>query len=119
LQFQYGYGVDNPVEVTPVTFVIPPTLDARLLRVLGRGFYWLHLLSSGKFETTSEIAERDGDQQCDTTVIARTGDRRSRPCRDTTRAVSLEELPRTRMPTDWGGAKASATRPTASDSAPD
>lgn len=53
-------GVDDPGEVTPITSVIPLTLDARLLRTLGRGFYWRHLLDSGEFSTTAEVADREG-----------------------------------------------------------
>jgi hypothetical protein len=76
--------------------------------ILGRGFYWRQLLDSGKFETTAEIAEREGVHK---TVIndairlpllappileaALTG-----PMSPT---ISLEALLRTRMPADWNG----------------
>jgi len=102
------YGVDNPVEVTPVTPVIPPTLDAQLLRVLGRGFYWRHLIDSGKFETTAEIAEQEGVHKTAINDAIRlsllapaiveaalTG--------TLSRTISLEALLRTRMPADWNG----------------
>lgn len=102
------HGVDNPVEVTPVTSVIPPTLDARLLRTLGRGFYWRHLLDSGEFNTAAEIAEREGVHKVTVndavrlsllspTIVeaALTG--------TLSRTISLEALLRTRMPADWNG----------------
>ncbi|WP_416268595.1 hypothetical protein SD235_00030 [Burkholderia cepacia] len=102
------YGVDNPVEVIPITSVIPPTLDARLLRTLGRGFYWRHLLDSGEVKTAAEIADKEGVHKVTVndavrlsllspTIIeaALTG--------TLSRTVSLEALLRTRMPADWNG----------------
>ena len=53
-------GVDAPVKVGTQELAISPNQDPTLLRALGRGFYWLHLLETGVVEDAAEIAEREG-----------------------------------------------------------
>lgn len=53
-------GVDEPVKVSDPNPAISPTQDPTLLRGLGRGFYWQHLLDTGVVADAAEIAEREG-----------------------------------------------------------
>ena len=50
--------------IEPVTYGAAPSISPRhdsvLLRALGRGLYWQHLLDSGAVADTAEIAEREG-----------------------------------------------------------
>lgn len=51
-------GVDEPVKVSDPNPAIAPNQDPTLLRGLGCGFYWQHLLDTGA--DAAEIAEREG-----------------------------------------------------------
>lgn len=53
-------GVDDPVVVNAPTPAISPVLDSPLLKTLGRGYYWQHLLDTGAARDAAEIAEREG-----------------------------------------------------------
>ncbi|MBG1251343.1 hypothetical protein [Burkholderia pseudomallei] len=109
-------GVDNPVEVIPITSVIPPTLDARLLRTLGRGFYWRRLLDSGEFSTAAEIADREGVHKVTVNDAVRLSLLAPAIVEaalkgSLSRTISLEALLRTRMPADWNGQQRTLAAP--------
>lgn len=53
-------GVDCAVTMATKAPALPPTHDPTLLKALGKGFYWQHLLDSGKVADTTEIAKREG-----------------------------------------------------------
>lgn len=53
-------GVNEPVKVSDPNPAISPNQDPTLLRGLGRGFYWQHLLDTGVVADAAEIAEREG-----------------------------------------------------------
>jgi hypothetical protein len=53
-------GVEDPVVVKVAEAAISPSQDPTLLKVLGRGFYWQHLLDTGAVADATEIAEREG-----------------------------------------------------------
>lgn len=53
-------GVENPVVVNGGTPLITRTQDPALLKALGLGYYWQHLLDTGAVADTAEIAEREG-----------------------------------------------------------
>lgn len=53
-------GVDEPVKISDPSPAISPNQDPTLLRGLGRGFYWQHLLDTGAVADAAEIAEREG-----------------------------------------------------------
>jgi hypothetical protein len=53
-------GVEEPVQVREQATVLPPHPDPVLLRALGRGLYWQHLLETGVVADTAEIAAREG-----------------------------------------------------------
>ena len=52
-------NVDNPVTDRSQSPSLPPSHDSTLLRALGRGIYWKHLLETGVVRDTAEIAERE------------------------------------------------------------
>jgi hypothetical protein len=53
-------GVDDPVVINAPEPAISPSQDPTLLKALGRGCYWQHLLDTGAAEDAAEIAEREG-----------------------------------------------------------
>ncbi len=53
-------GVDDPVVINAPELAISPSQDPTLLKALGRGCYWQHLLDTGAAEDAAEIAEREG-----------------------------------------------------------
>lgn len=53
-------GIDEPVKISDPNPAISPNQDPTLLRALGRGFYWQHLLDTGMAADAPEIAEREG-----------------------------------------------------------
>lgn len=53
-------GVDTPVTTGVSVPPLPKLHDPTLLRALGKGFYWQHLLDTGKVVDTTEIAKREG-----------------------------------------------------------
>lgn len=100
-------GVDDPVTVNSLTPAITPTLDPCLLKALGRGCFWQHLLDTGAVADTAEIAEREGLHR----VTINDGLRLALMAPDIVQAafdgklprtVSLETLQRATIPLDWG-----------------
>jgi len=53
-------GVDDPVVVNAPEPAISPSQDPTLLKALGRGCYWQHLLDMGAVGDAAEIADREG-----------------------------------------------------------
>ena len=53
-------NVENPVTDRSRSPSLPTSYDTTLLRALGRGIYWQHLLDTGVVGDTGEIAEREG-----------------------------------------------------------
>lgn len=53
-------GIAEPVALTTSSPAIPPCHDAALIKALGRGHYWQHLLDTGAVADTAEIAAREG-----------------------------------------------------------
>jgi hypothetical protein len=52
--------VGDPVTDRNQSPSLPPSYDTTLLRALGRGIYWQHLLDTGEVADTAEIAAREG-----------------------------------------------------------
>jgi hypothetical protein len=52
-------NVEDPVTDRSRSPSLPPSHDSTLLRALGRGIYWQHLLDTGVVRDTAEIAERE------------------------------------------------------------
>lgn len=95
----------------PVTYIsspaIAPVHDSVLLRALGRGHYWQHLLDSGAVANTGEIAEREGiirSTVCEVLRLALLAPDIAQAALDGTlpRTMSLERLLRGTLPLDWG-----------------
>ena len=98
-------GVDHPVggNSSPVT---APSQDTVLLKALGRGHFWQHLLDTGVVSDTAEIAEREGIHRSTVNEVLRLA--LLSPDIDQAafegqlpRTVSLEGLLRTGFPLDW------------------
>ena len=53
-------NVEDPVTDRSQSPSLPPSYDSTLLRALGRGIYWQHLLDTGVVADTAEIAQREG-----------------------------------------------------------
>ncbi|MBL0143819.1 MAG: hypothetical protein IPP91_17360 [Betaproteobacteria bacterium] len=53
-------NVEDPVTDRSQSPSLPPSYDTTLLRALGRGIYWQHLLDTGVVADTAEIAGREG-----------------------------------------------------------
>ncbi|MBK8321601.1 MAG: hypothetical protein IPL06_02420 [Betaproteobacteria bacterium] len=53
-------NVEKPVTDRSQSPSLPPSHDSTLLRALGRGIYWQHLLDTGVVADTAEIAQREG-----------------------------------------------------------
>lgn len=53
-------GIADPVTVTHTDTAIAACHDPALLKALGRGHYWQHLLDTGAVADTAEIAAREG-----------------------------------------------------------
>lgn len=53
-------NVEDPVTDRSQSPSVRPSYDTTLLRALGRGIYWQHLLDTGLVRDTAEIAEREG-----------------------------------------------------------
>ena len=53
-------NVEDPVTDRSQSPSLPPSYDTTLLRALGRGIYWQHLLDTGVVADTAEIAQREG-----------------------------------------------------------
>lgn len=98
-------GVDNPVVVNS-SLVITPAQDSVLLKALGRGHFWQHLLDTGVVSDTAEIAEREGIHRSTVNEVLRLA--LLSPAIDQAafegklpRTLSLEGLLRTSFPLDW------------------
>ena len=98
-------GESHPVTVTD-SLVIAPDQDQPLVKALGRGIYWQHLLESGAVATTAELADREGVHRStineflrlallapDLVQAAYDG--------KLPRTVSLEAILRAKIPFDW------------------
>ncbi|MBK7660233.1 MAG: hypothetical protein IPJ28_14360 [Betaproteobacteria bacterium] len=53
-------NVEDPVTDRSQSPSLPPSHDSTLLRALGRGIYWQHLLDTGVVADTADIAKREG-----------------------------------------------------------
>ena len=53
-------NVEAPVTDRSQSPSLPTSYDTTLLRALGRGIYWQHLVDTGVVADTAEIAEREG-----------------------------------------------------------
>ncbi len=53
-------GVEEPVRVSEPAPIPPPHPDPVVLRTLGRGLYWQHLLEAGAMADAAELAAREG-----------------------------------------------------------
>lgn len=89
------------------TQAIAPLHDSVLLRALGRGHYWQHLLDSGSVVDTAEISEREGIYRATVSEVLRLAllsPEIAEAAIDGSlpRTVSLERLLRTTFPLDWG-----------------
>lgn len=52
-------GVDTPVTTAASVPVLPKLHDPTLLKALGKGIYWQHLIDTGKVADATEIAKRE------------------------------------------------------------
>ncbi|MBI5923820.1 MAG: hypothetical protein HY847_19505 [Betaproteobacteria bacterium] len=99
-------GVDDPVSFH-TSRAIAPTHDSVLLRALGRGHYWQHLLDSGIVANARKIAEREGIDKatvCELLRLAHLAPEITQAALAGTlpRTMSLANLLRTAMPRNWG-----------------
>jgi hypothetical protein len=53
-------GIDAPVTTAAAVPALPKLHDPTLLKALGKGFYWQHLIDTGKVSDATEIAKREG-----------------------------------------------------------
>lgn len=99
-------GVDAPVVVNS-SAVITPSHDLPLLKALGRGCYWQHLLDTGAVTDAAAIAKREGIHRATVNDLLRLAllapDIAQAALEGTLpRTVSLEGLLRGTFPLDWG-----------------
>lgn len=99
-------GVDDPVVVNAPEPAISPSQDPTLLKALGRGCYWQHLLDTGAAVDAAEIAEREGLHRVtvsDSLRFALLAPGIVQAALEGTlpRMMSLETLQRQTMPLDW------------------
>lgn len=100
-------GVEAPVMLNASVPAIPASPDATLLKALGRGHFWQHLLDSGTVADTGEIAAKEGIHRATVSEVLRlalldpdivqAAFEGKLP-----RTMSLESLLRTTFPLDWG-----------------
>ena len=93
--------------VTWHTPIISPSHDSVLLRALGRGFYWQHLLDSGAVADTAEIARREGIIRSTVSQVLRLAllapdIAEAAVAGRLAGSVSLEGLLWATLPRDWG-----------------
>lgn len=98
-------GIDHPVTLT-ASPVLAPEQDQPLLKAIGRGIYWQHLLDSGTFDQTSDIAEREGIHRSTINELLRLALLAPDIVQAAyegklPRAVSLEAILRANVPLDW------------------
>jgi hypothetical protein len=98
-------GVGEPVVVNESP-VIDPQHDTILIRALGRGHYWQHLLDTGVMADTAEIANREGIHRATVNEVLRLAllspDIVEAALEGRLpRTVSLESLLRKTFPLDW------------------
>ena len=101
-------GVDDPVVINAPEPAISPSQDPTLLKALGRGCYWQHLLDTGVVEDAAEIAEREGLHRVtvsDALRFALLAPSIVQAALEGTlpRTMSLEILQRQKIPLDWAG----------------
>ena len=97
-------GVADPVVNSSL---ITPSQDMALLKALGRGHYWQHLLDTGAVADTAEIAKREGISRATVSEVIRMAllspDITQAAFEGTLpRMMSLERLLRNPFPLDWG-----------------
>jgi hypothetical protein len=99
-------GVDQPVVFKDYDLPLRPNHDQTLIRGLGRGFYWHHLVELGMVADATEIAQREEVHR----VTILDGQRFALLAPDIVEAalngslprnVSFESLQRVPMPLDW------------------
>jgi hypothetical protein len=99
-------GVDDPVVVNAPGLAISPILDSPLLKTLGRGYYWQHLLDTGAARDAAEIAVREGLHRVTVSDALRfallaPGIVQAALEGTLPRTMSLEILQRRTIPLDW------------------
>ena len=99
-------GADDPVSFR-ASLAIAPKHDSVLLRALGRGHYWQHLLDSGAATDAAEIAaheETDKATVCEILRLTLLAPEITQTALDgmLPRTMSLAHLLRTTLPRDWG-----------------
>ena len=99
-------GVDDPVVINAPELAISPSQDPTLLKALGRGCYWQHLLDTGAAEDAAEIAEREGLHRVTVSDALRFALLAPNIVEkalegDLPRTMSLETLQRRILPLDW------------------
>ena len=99
-------GIAEPAAVSTTTPAIPPCHDAALIKALGRGHYWQHLLDAGTVADTAEIAAREGLHKVtvhDAVRFALLAPDIVQAALDGTlpRSLSLEALQRESLVPDW------------------
>jgi hypothetical protein len=101
-------GVDAPVVINAPELAISPSQDPTLLKALGRGCYWQHLLDTGATGDLAEIAEREGLHRVTVNDALRfallaSGIVQAALEGTLPRTMSLEILQRRTIPLDWEG----------------
>jgi hypothetical protein len=99
-------GVEAPVMINATVPAISPVLDSPLLKTLGRGYYWQHLLDIGAAIDAAEIAKREGLHRVtvsDALRFALLAPSIVQAALEGTlpRTMSLEILQRRTIPLDW------------------
>lgn len=99
-------GVDDPVVGNAPAPATSPNQDPTLLKALGRGYYWQHLLDTGAAGDAAEIAEREGLHRVtvnDALRFALLAPSIVQAALEGTlpRTMSLETLQRCTLPLDW------------------
>jgi hypothetical protein len=99
-------GIENSVVVKVAEAAITQNQDPTLLKVLGRGFYWQHLLDTGTVADAAEIAEREGMHRVTINdglrfALLAPGIVQAALEGTLSRTMSLEMLQRRSVPLDW------------------
>lgn len=99
-------GMDTPVMFNTPASPVNPSHDLPLLKAIGRGHYWQHLLDTGAVADTAEIAEREQIHRATVNEVLRLAllapDIAEAALGGTLpRTISLESLLRTTFPLDW------------------
>lgn len=100
-------GVETPVMLGAHAPVLPKLHDPTLLKALGKGFYWQHLIDTGKVTCAAEIAKREGVHRATVNELLRPAQLApaivdAAMTARLAQTVTLEKLLKAALPRGWG-----------------